>query len=81
MYVAALNEVAATYIHGFDVERVTNLMLDSYNAWRRTRDEQHMENVRKYAALLAIAPRRAFRRVAGRRRRSLPVLNPTPPGS
>ena len=81
VYVAALNEVATTYIHGVDVERVTNLMLDSYNAWRRTRDEQHMEDVRKYAALLAIDPRRAFRRVAGGRRRSLPVLSPTPLGS
>ena len=81
VYVAALNEVAVTYIHGFEVERVTNLMLDSYNAWRRTRDEHHMENVRKYAALLAIDPRRAFRRAGGGRRRSLPVLSPTPSGS
>jgi hypothetical protein len=81
VYVAALNEVAATYIHGFDVERVTNLMLDSFNAWRHTRDEQHMENVRKYAALLAIDPRRAFRRAGRGRRRSLPLLSPIPPGS
>ena len=77
IYVGALNEVAATYIHGFDVERVTNLMLDAYNAWRRTRDERHLENVRKYAALLAIDPRRAFRWTGRGRRRPLPVLAPT----
>ncbi len=76
VYVGALHEVAETYIHGFDVERVTNLMLDSYNAWRRTRDEVHMENVRKYAALLAIDPRRAFRWASRGRRRRLPILDP-----
>ncbi|MBI2857235.1 MAG: hypothetical protein HYX95_02845, partial [Chloroflexi bacterium] len=69
LYVSVLNEVAETYIHGFDVRRVTDRMLDSYNAWRRTGDPKHLENVRKYAALLAVDPRRAFPRVARSRRR------------
>ena len=68
--------MAQTFIHGVDAQRVTNLMLDSYNAWRRTGDPQRMEELRKYAALLALDPRRAFSRL--RRRRGYVLLDPSP---
>ncbi|MYD35480.1 MAG: hypothetical protein F4X20_00410 [Dehalococcoidia bacterium] len=68
IYAEVLSEVAQTFIHGVDVQRVTNLMLDSYNAWRRTGDPQRMEELRKYAALLALDPRRAFSRLRRRQR-------------
>ena len=76
IYSEVLSEVAQTFIHGVDVQRVTNLMLDSYNAWRRTGDPQRMEELRKYAALLALDPRRAFS-LLSRRRRNLPLIEPT----
>ena len=75
VYVEALNDVAETYVHGFDVHRVMDLMLDSYNAWRRTGDQGNLENVQKYAALLAIDPRRAFRRM---RRKAIVLSVPEP---
>ena len=68
IYAEVLSEVAQTFIHGVDVQRVTNLMLDSYNAWRRTGDPERMEELRKYAALLALDPRRAFSRLRRRQR-------------
>ena len=74
IYAEVLSEVAQTFIHGVDVQRVTNLMLDSYNAWRRTGDPQRMEELRKYAALLALDPRRAFSRL--RRRQHYVLLDP-----
>jgi len=74
IYAEVLSEVAQTFIHGVDVQRVTNLMLDSYNAWRRTGDPQRMEELRKYAALLALDPRRAFSRL--RRRQRYVLLDP-----
>lgn len=74
IYAEVLAEVAQTFIHGVDVQRVTNLMLDSYNAWRRTGDPQRMEELRKYAALLALDPRRAFSRL--RRRQRYVLLDP-----
>ncbi len=74
IYAEVLSEVAQTFIHGADVQRVTNLMLDSYNAWRRTGDPQRMEELRKYAALLALDPRRAFSRL--RRRQRYVLLDP-----
>ncbi len=74
IYAEVLAEVAQTFIHGVDVQRVTNLMLDSYNAWRRTGDPQKMEELRKYAALLALDPRRAFSRL--RRRQRYVLLDP-----
>ncbi len=77
IYAEVLSEVAQTFIHGMDVQRVTNLMLDSYNAWRRTGDPQRMEELRKYAALLALDPRRAFSRL--RRRQRYVLLDPAGP--
>ena len=74
IYAEVLSEVAQTFIHGVDVQRVTNLMLDSYNAWRRTGDPQRMEELRKYAALLALDPRRAFSHL--RRRQRYVLLDP-----
>lgn len=73
LYVNALNEVADTYVHGYDVHRVTDLLLDSFNAYRRTGDPRHLENARKYASLLAI-DKRAFPRLWRARRRPV-VLN------
>ena len=75
LYAGVLSEVAQTFIHGVDVQRVTNLMLDSYNAWRRTGDPQRMEELRKYAALLALDPQRAFSRLPRRRQRFV-LLDP-----
>ena len=75
LYAGVLSEVAQTFIHGVDVQRVTNLMLDSYNAWRRTGDPQRMEELRKYAALLALDPGRAFSRLTRRRQRFV-LLDP-----
>ena len=79
IYADVLSEVANTFIHGVDVQRVTNLMLDSYNAWRRTGDPERMEELRKYAALLALDPRRAFSSLS-RLRRSRGVLLDPPGG-
>lgn len=73
LYVAALNEVAETYVHAYDVHRIADQMLDSFNAYRRTGDPKHLENARKYAAILAI-DRRAFPRL-WRSRRSYILLN------
>ena len=75
VYAEVLAEVAQTFIHGVDVQRVMNLMLDSYNAWRRTGDPQRMEELRKYAALLALDPRRAFSGLSRRRQRYV-LLDP-----
>ena len=79
IYADVLSEVTNTFIHGVDVQRVTNLMLDSYNAWRRTGDPERMEELRKYAALLALDPRRAFSSLSRLRRPRGVLLDPPSP--
>ncbi len=76
LYASVLSEVAHTFIHGVDVQRVTNLMLDCYNQWRRTGDPERMEELRKYAALLALDPNRAFSRLSRARKRPFVLLDP-----
>ena len=76
LYAGVLSEVANTFIHGIDAARVTNLLLDSYNAWRRTGDPERMEEIRKYAALLSLDPRRAFSRLSRGRRQRFVLLDP-----
>jgi hypothetical protein len=61
-YMEALNEVSERYILGFDMQIIADRMLDALNLYRRTGDEQHMENARKYAALLKMDRRPAARR-------------------
>ena len=53
-YVESLNEMSRRYILGFDMEVVANKMLDAYNLYRQTGDAQHLENARKYGALLKV---------------------------
>jgi hypothetical protein len=53
-YMEALNEVSQRYILGFDMEMVTNKMLDAFNLYRKTGDQAHMEAAQKYAALLKV---------------------------
>jgi hypothetical protein len=53
-YVETLNEVSNRYILGFDMELMSNKMLDAYNAYRRTGDEAYLESASKYAALLKV---------------------------
>jgi hypothetical protein len=62
VYMEALNTVSETYITGFDTRVIMDKMLDSFNRYRETRDESHLENARKYAALLHL-DRRAFPRL------------------
>jgi hypothetical protein len=54
VYREALNEASERYILGFDMPRIADLMLDQFNAYRRTNDERHLENARKYAAILKL---------------------------
>ncbi|HEX5938818.1 MAG TPA: hypothetical protein VFZ12_00485 [Dehalococcoidia bacterium] len=54
VYREALNEASERYILGFDMPRIADLMLDQFNAYRRTNDERHLESARKYAAILKL---------------------------
>ncbi len=62
VYMEALNAVSETYIMGFDTRVIMDKLLDSFNKYRETRDEAHLENARKYAALLHL-DKRAFPRL------------------
>lgn len=54
IYMQAMNEVSERYILGFDMNIIADKMLDSFNLYRRTGKEIHLENARKYAALLKV---------------------------
>ncbi len=54
IYRAALHEASERYILGFDMNLIADKMLDSFNRYRRTGDETHLENSRKYAAILHV---------------------------
>jgi hypothetical protein len=54
IYREALSEASERYILGFDMPRIADLMLDQFNAYRRTNDEKHLESARKYAAILKL---------------------------
>ena len=53
-YVETLNEVSQRYVLGFDMELMSNKMLDAYNSYRRTGDQVFLDSASKYAALLKI---------------------------
>ncbi len=53
-YVETLNEVSQRYVMGFDMELMTNKMLDAYNAYRRTGEQAYLDSASKYAALLKV---------------------------
>jgi hypothetical protein len=73
-YVETLAELSQRYILGFDMEIVANKMLDAFNLYRQTGKQEHMENARKYAALLKVD--RSF---MGLHRPRARIINPPPP--
>lgn len=54
VYMDALNEMSERYIMGFDMQLIADKMLDSFNLYRRTGEERHLNNARKYAAILKV---------------------------
>lgn len=54
IYVDALNELAERYIMGFDMDLIADKMLDNFNRYRTSGDEQYLTNARRYAALLKL---------------------------
>jgi hypothetical protein len=58
VYVDALNEMSERYILGFDMQLIADRMLDGYNSYRTSRDEKHLGDARRYAALLRVEPNR-----------------------
>ena len=54
VYTEALNELSERYIMGFDLNLIADKMLDSYNEYRRTGEDHHLENARRYAAILKV---------------------------
>ena len=56
IYLDALNEMSERYILGFDMALIADKMLDSFNHYRRTGEERHLQNARRYAAILQLDP-------------------------
>ena len=54
VYTDALNEMSERYIMGFDLNLIADKMLDSFNEYRRTGEDRHLENARRYAAILKV---------------------------
>lgn len=54
IYMGAMNEASERYILGFDMNLIADKMLDHFNRYRRTGDQQFLENARKYAAILKV---------------------------
>lgn len=54
VYVDALNEMSDRYVMGMDMQLIADNMLDAFNRYRTTKDPQHLETARKYAALLKL---------------------------
>ncbi len=77
VYMEALNEMSERYILGFDMNLIADKMLDSFNLYRRTGDEKHLSNARKYAAILRVN-QASFPSLF--RRRPRPALLQGPPG-
>jgi hypothetical protein len=73
IYMEAMNEASARYILGFDMNLIADKMLDSFNQFRRTGDATHLENARKYAAILKV-DRSSFPSLWQLRRRPKGVL-------
>jgi len=58
VYVGALNELSSRYVMGMDMRLIADKMLDAFNRYRETKDPEHLETARKYAALLKLDARR-----------------------
>jgi hypothetical protein len=56
VYLEALNEMSERYVMGFDLPLIADKMLDSFNRYRRTGDERHLQDARRYAAILKFDP-------------------------
>lgn len=56
IYMDALNEASERYLLGFDMNLIADKMLDAINEYRRSGDERHLENARRYAAILKVDP-------------------------
>ncbi|MBF6599652.1 MAG: hypothetical protein IVW36_03980 [Dehalococcoidia bacterium] len=54
LYVDALNEMSERYILGFDLDLITDKMLDSFNRYRQTGDARALEHARVYASILCL---------------------------
>lgn len=54
VYREALNETSDKYILGFDMNLIADKLLDNFNRYRQTGQQQYLENARKYAALLKV---------------------------
>jgi len=65
VYMDALNEMSERFIMGFDMHLIADKMLDNFNLYRRTGDEQYLSNARKYAAILKV-DRASFPAIFGR---------------
>jgi hypothetical protein len=76
VYSGALQEMSERYVMGLDMNLIADKMLDNFNLYRRTGDQQYIENARKYAALLKIDHGR-FPSLF--RRRARPVILDGPP--
>ena len=54
VYADALNEMSRRYILGFDLELMSNKMLDHFNRYRETGDEAALETARRYASIMRL---------------------------
>lgn len=57
VYVDALNEMSSRYVMGMDMRLIADKMLDAFNRYRETKDPQHLETARKYAAIMKLDAR------------------------
>jgi hypothetical protein len=55
-YVEGLNELSQRYILGFDMNVVADKMLDAWNLYRRTGDQQFLDQATRYASILKVDP-------------------------
>jgi hypothetical protein len=77
VYMDALNEMSERYILGFDLPLIADKMLDSFNRYRQTGEERHLQDARRYAAILKLDPG-AFPSLLKRRPKLLPPPADTP---
>ncbi len=54
IYREAMLHASEQYILGFDINLIADKMLDSFNRYRLSGDAAHLENARKYAAILKV---------------------------
>lgn len=77
VYMDALNEMSERYILGFDLPLIADKMLDSFNRYRESRDERHLQDARRYAAILKVDPQ-AFPGLLKHQRAKLPPPDEAP---